>query len=53
MFGYIICGLFLERRFKPNSDRYWTDFENAATYGYARTIVEKDYRYEEKTSDST
>ena len=40
----------LERRcLSPEMNAEWTEFENAATYEYARKFVEKNYR--PKTED--
>ncbi len=34
-------------------DTYWIDFENAATYAHARTLVEVEYRSKNKSEMST
>ena len=36
--------LYLERLSTPQLDKAWTEFENAATYEYARDFVEERYR---------
>ncbi|CAF3906849.1 unnamed protein product, partial [Rotaria sp. Silwood1] len=38
-----------ERLATPTLDTEWTDFENAATYTYARDLVEEKYRPHNKS----
>lgn len=45
--------LFLERLVTPDLNDYWTDFENAATYEYARAVVENKYRHHGTAEKST
>jgi len=40
IFNFIFC---LER-FSENKNKYWTDFEKAATDNYTRTFVDRMYR---------